>query len=350
MDYFNSVFHYRYVGSAPNDLDYSFDDGNPHYSLWKPSGNYYPRGEAPPPYEEAVRSTQMISNLPEHPLMCRNVPQITNAAQCRHQVLINHQSRTNSSGNQEGLLRHTEPIVNVINRKYTKAQLQTTKLSENVQPSNKNNAINPNSFVSCRPVDSHKLEVLSEHVRSNCRKHGKHSKSETVNPVRDNTAHTTTRTTEALYENVPCSNRAKCRSSSNEREPKLMSEAVIESNRSSNSTKNTKHVMQNEYKDLLSHRTLPKNLKELTECIESIADRSYHVETNNNRIHRSLPNHFTKSESILLSVGSYATPTSMQKSEAPITKLRPTKKDETTDRVPYYSLSTSQDEEDYRYV
>jgi len=26
----------------------------PHYPLWKPPGSYFSRGEAPPPYEEAV--------------------------------------------------------------------------------------------------------------------------------------------------------------------------------------------------------------------------------------------------------------------------------------------------------
>ncbi|XP_034248975.1 uncharacterized protein LOC117649891 isoform X2 [Thrips palmi] len=30
----------------------------PHYPLWKPPGNYFPRGEAPPPYEEAVAATR----------------------------------------------------------------------------------------------------------------------------------------------------------------------------------------------------------------------------------------------------------------------------------------------------
>uniref|UniRef100_A0AAG5DCX6 Uncharacterized protein n=1 Tax=Anopheles atroparvus TaxID=41427 RepID=A0AAG5DCX6_ANOAO len=38
------------------NMDYSYVDHSvaPHYQLWKPPGAYYTRGEAPPPYEEAI--------------------------------------------------------------------------------------------------------------------------------------------------------------------------------------------------------------------------------------------------------------------------------------------------------
>lgn len=44
-----------------NDMGFTYD-GNPgHYQLWKPPGNYFPRGEAPPPYEEAIALAQAES-------------------------------------------------------------------------------------------------------------------------------------------------------------------------------------------------------------------------------------------------------------------------------------------------
>lgn len=31
--------------------------------MWKPPGNYFPRGEAPPPYEEAVAAARVEAAL-----------------------------------------------------------------------------------------------------------------------------------------------------------------------------------------------------------------------------------------------------------------------------------------------
>lgn len=50
-----------YLSSANNDIEYHYSDGN--YPFWKPSGNYFPRGEAPPPYEEAVRAARTEASL-----------------------------------------------------------------------------------------------------------------------------------------------------------------------------------------------------------------------------------------------------------------------------------------------
>uniref|UniRef100_A0A182SL96 Uncharacterized protein n=1 Tax=Anopheles maculatus TaxID=74869 RepID=A0A182SL96_9DIPT len=45
-----------YLGGGTMNMDYSYVDHAvaPHYQLWKPPGAYYTRGEAPPPYEEAI--------------------------------------------------------------------------------------------------------------------------------------------------------------------------------------------------------------------------------------------------------------------------------------------------------
>ncbi|KAK0181702.1 hypothetical protein PV327_003965 [Microctonus hyperodae] len=47
------------------------------YPLWKPPGNYFPRGEAPPPYEEAVaaaRAEQALLTISPHALSPLNFP------------------------------------------------------------------------------------------------------------------------------------------------------------------------------------------------------------------------------------------------------------------------------------
>lgn len=51
--------NYGYIGNRSSDLEFPYEESNTHFSLWKPPGNYFPRGDAPPPYEEAVRSAQL---------------------------------------------------------------------------------------------------------------------------------------------------------------------------------------------------------------------------------------------------------------------------------------------------
>ncbi|XP_017776152.1 PREDICTED: uncharacterized protein LOC108562361 isoform X2 [Nicrophorus vespilloides] len=47
-----------YLGTNNNELEIRYEETNTNFSLWKPPGNYFPSGEAPPPYEEAMRTTQ----------------------------------------------------------------------------------------------------------------------------------------------------------------------------------------------------------------------------------------------------------------------------------------------------
>lgn len=48
----------NYMGSGNLNMEYPYDNNPNHYNLWKPTSGYYPRGEAPPPYEEAVALAQ----------------------------------------------------------------------------------------------------------------------------------------------------------------------------------------------------------------------------------------------------------------------------------------------------
>lgn len=43
-------------------MEFHYEESTPHYSLWKPRGNCCPRDEAPPPYEEAVRTARTENN------------------------------------------------------------------------------------------------------------------------------------------------------------------------------------------------------------------------------------------------------------------------------------------------
>ncbi|XP_015123342.1 uncharacterized protein LOC107045555 [Diachasma alloeum] len=66
------------------------------YPLWKPPGNYFPRGEAPPPYEEAVaaaRAEQALLSMTPHALSPLNLP---NTYLTTHN---NHSSVTLLAGN-----------------------------------------------------------------------------------------------------------------------------------------------------------------------------------------------------------------------------------------------------------
>lgn len=49
------------MGTGNLGMDYAYDNNPNQYNLWKPSSGYYPRGEAPPPYEEAVAIAQAES-------------------------------------------------------------------------------------------------------------------------------------------------------------------------------------------------------------------------------------------------------------------------------------------------
>lgn len=39
-------------------MEYTYEGNSNPYQLWKPPSGYFPRGEAPPPYEEAVALAQ----------------------------------------------------------------------------------------------------------------------------------------------------------------------------------------------------------------------------------------------------------------------------------------------------
>lgn len=71
---------YGYLGSGSNDLEYPYEP-NTQFSLWKPPGNYFPRGEAPPPYEEAVRLSQLEHDNATSIVLPSTTPSVSNPNQ-----------------------------------------------------------------------------------------------------------------------------------------------------------------------------------------------------------------------------------------------------------------------------
>lgn len=79
----------------------------PHYPLWKPPGNYFPRGEAPPPYEEAIAATRAEALAVA--MASGNLH--TNAANYGRDALLGMNYSTYTSGNLLGGAAHrTIPI------------------------------------------------------------------------------------------------------------------------------------------------------------------------------------------------------------------------------------------------
>ncbi|XP_063981874.1 uncharacterized protein LOC135164973 isoform X2 [Diachasmimorpha longicaudata] len=72
------------------------------YPLWKPPGNYFPRGEAPPPYEEAVaaaRAEQALLSMTPHALSPLNLPNTYLTTHNSHSNVTLLAGNPNLSGN-----------------------------------------------------------------------------------------------------------------------------------------------------------------------------------------------------------------------------------------------------------
>lgn len=101
-----------YLGAGNSELEFHYEDSTAHYSLWKPPGNYFPRDEAPPPYEEAVRTAQAEQNAlnpqtrPNNGTLPSTITTVSHSSQnnqttpvttvqCRHEYAANNFSINN---------------------------------------------------------------------------------------------------------------------------------------------------------------------------------------------------------------------------------------------------------------
>lgn len=94
-----------YLGAGNSELEFHYEDSSAHYSLWKPPGNYFPRDEAPPPYEEAVRTAQSEQNVLNSHLRSTNtslpsINTVSHASQNNHTTSVSTvQCRHEYAGN-----------------------------------------------------------------------------------------------------------------------------------------------------------------------------------------------------------------------------------------------------------
>lgn len=51
----------NYMNNGNVNIEYPYDAHSNQYNLWKPGSGYFPRGEAPPPYEEAIAQTEPMN-------------------------------------------------------------------------------------------------------------------------------------------------------------------------------------------------------------------------------------------------------------------------------------------------
>ena len=63
LAYLPGSMGYLGAGSQDHHIEFHYEEPPAHYPLWKPPGNYFPRGEAPPPYEEAVAAARAEAAL-----------------------------------------------------------------------------------------------------------------------------------------------------------------------------------------------------------------------------------------------------------------------------------------------
>ncbi|KAF6207751.1 hypothetical protein GE061_016199 [Apolygus lucorum] len=74
------------IGYIAGSLGYlpepHFEEATAHYPLWKPPGSYYSRGEAPPPYEEAVAAARAEAALSRNP-----GPSVTSQLHSQHRTI-----------------------------------------------------------------------------------------------------------------------------------------------------------------------------------------------------------------------------------------------------------------------
>ncbi|XP_076300491.1 uncharacterized protein LOC143218849 [Lasioglossum baleicum] len=111
-----------------------------NYPLWKPPSNYFPRGEAPPPYEEAVAAARA-----EQALLSMN-PQALPQLNFPNSYLTNATSRTNIS-----LVGSTPSGINGINGNATTLICDTSIADSSGLTSTPNRPIsNPNIYSSYR--------------------------------------------------------------------------------------------------------------------------------------------------------------------------------------------------------
>ncbi|KAF5291899.1 hypothetical protein FQR65_LT11383 [Abscondita terminalis] len=311
-----------YLGSGTNDLEFHYEESNGHFSLWKPPGNYFPRGEAPPPYEEAIRSNHMDTTLGQNQALVTTANdssiqshQVRTArctptrVQCRHQRLTNRANNVQEYANltiETGTNQQTEPLIKV--NTHNNAAHSYLKNHSNVTALSDKNASTRDSIDKSRSVENitsrngDKVATTSHSERKRTHRNlalfadlenikidknklmflkyeniilrnspiTNDSRSSDVDKSRTETSSNSkiNNNGEAFYVNINTGyDTARHRTIPNINEYRKQFPSVKESK-----SKDDVFLLaesSKEFKDISSHRTLPKNLKELTVSVSA---------------------------------------------------------------------------------
>lgn len=138
----------NYMGGGTMNMEYPFENHPGHYHLWKPPSGYFPRGEAPPPYEEAVALAQAES---------LNSQCTVSVATTTHRSLPMNLCSTDSSCEGSNITTNTTNLINInINNA---GNITAVAAGENHQLKNSSYAVRP--AVNTGQSDSHITNSIS---------------------------------------------------------------------------------------------------------------------------------------------------------------------------------------------
>ncbi|KAB0792426.1 hypothetical protein PPYR_14385 [Photinus pyralis] len=310
-----------YLPGNIGDLEFHYEESNGHFSLWKPPGNYFPRGEAPPPYEEAIRNNNVdpsivhnqtlvisaVSDTGVQSHQVRSARCTPTRVQCRHQRLINRASNIQEYANvtlETENAQHTQPLIKLhkisnsvghTSHSYMRTNqnegITTEKTSKNCDSVEKSKSYE--NIVAARKSD--KQTRVNDERKSSTQKNDAEGSKLDENKlmflkyenflVRNSIAKDTrtgvmvnrlpnessSNNNEALYVNINRHDNTRHRTIPISSESHNKHMHTIKESRSKDNLF-LLAATSKEYKDLSSHRTLPKNLKELTVSVSSNSD------------------------------------------------------------------------------
>lgn len=155
-------------------MDYPYEHGPAHYQLWKPPENYFVRGEAPPPYDEAIALAQAESlntcTVSVATSTQRQYPLGITETEASQNVTTNTTNLINININNGGNLTAIATGENHIGGNNSVADIQTnqidTALDSNVA-NNNNNVENNESCASFPPSNYYTIPLIASELCTN---------------------------------------------------------------------------------------------------------------------------------------------------------------------------------------
>lgn len=393
-----------------HEIEFHYEESSTQYSLWKPPGNYFPRGEAPPPYEEAVRAAQLENNIINSQIrlanslttalnLPRQSPQTLQEntcgasanSSCRHDC-VDGASHSNSS-----IAGNTQQYTNVIVQDVTVHNTNEPPKPDTVKH-RVNNKARPHSSIAHKNENTHHeraYENIPLSTKTNVRRDKptssgyKNQKAELHEYTNVDKPTIKINKYDVIVESSKLENNARKGDKSKE-SVDIASKSIhavyhrqvpenynassaqlkassYEMRKYKSGDRNARTVAkQSGSKEMPSHRTLPKNLRELLANAEQIINES--SKTDDNLIRRSHASAYdilisnsssSKSQGNLAEAGaanieeeiSFIPPAPPNFASPPVCETNQNNEDEEQlSLISYQCLSSSQDEDDYRYA